>query len=192
VVKPDVRRRGAAADVATIQLARARIIRRIPISTTIPRWRSPSSSGRARTRSTPPKGIIDRMAELSKRFPPGVKYAIVYNPTQFIQQSVNAVIETIGEAIVLVILVVILFLQTWRAAIIPLVAIPVFADRQFLLPGDVRLFAEQSDAVRAGAGDRHRGRRRESSLSKMSNATSRPAFRRATPRAKAWTRSARR
>ncbi|HEX3502193.1 MAG TPA: multidrug efflux RND transporter permease subunit [Xanthobacteraceae bacterium] len=71
------------------------------------------------------KGIIDRMAELSKRFPPGVKYDIVYNPTQFIQQSVNAVIETIGEAIVLVILVVILFLQTWRAAIIPLVAIPV-------------------------------------------------------------------
>jgi hydrophobe/amphiphile efflux-1 (HAE1) family protein len=71
------------------------------------------------------KGVIDRMAELSKRFPPGVKYAIVYNPTQFIQQSVNAVIETIGEAIVLVVLVVILFLQTWRAAIIPLVAIPI-------------------------------------------------------------------
>ncbi len=65
------------------------------------------------------------MAELSKRFPPGVKYAIVYNPTQFIQQSVDAVIDTIGEAIVLVILVVIVFLQTWRAAIIPLVAIPV-------------------------------------------------------------------
>jgi hydrophobe/amphiphile efflux-1 (HAE1) family protein len=71
------------------------------------------------------KGVIDRMTELSKRFPPGVKYAIVYNPTQFIQQSVDAVVETIGEAIVLVILVVILFLQTWRAAIIPLVAIPV-------------------------------------------------------------------
>ena len=65
------------------------------------------------------------MAELSKRFPPGVKYDIVYNPTQFIQESVNAVIETIVEAIVLVVLVVILFLQTWRAAIIPLVAIPV-------------------------------------------------------------------
>ena len=71
------------------------------------------------------KGVIDLMADLSKRFPPGVKYAIVYNPTQFIQQSVDAVIETIGEAIVLVVLVVILFLQTWRAAIIPLVAIPV-------------------------------------------------------------------
>jgi hydrophobe/amphiphile efflux-1 (HAE1) family protein len=71
------------------------------------------------------KGVIDLMAELSKRFPPGIKYDIVYNPTQFIQQSVDAVVETIGEAIVLVILVVILFLQTWRAAVIPLVAIPV-------------------------------------------------------------------
>jgi hydrophobe/amphiphile efflux-1 (HAE1) family protein len=65
------------------------------------------------------------MAKLSKRFPPGLKYDIVYNPTQFIRQSVDAVIDTIFEAIVLVVLVVILFLQTWRAAIIPLVAIPV-------------------------------------------------------------------
>jgi hydrophobe/amphiphile efflux-1 (HAE1) family protein len=71
------------------------------------------------------KGVIDQMEQLAKRFPSGVKYAIVYNPTQFIQQSVDAVIDTIGEAIVLVVLVVILFLQNWRAAIIPLVAIPV-------------------------------------------------------------------
>ena len=70
-------------------------------------------------------GVTDLMAKLSKRFPPGLKYAIVYNPTQFIRQSVDAVIDTIFEAIVLVVLVVILFLQTWRAAIIPLVAIPV-------------------------------------------------------------------
>jgi len=71
------------------------------------------------------KGVIDLMAKLAQRFPSGVKYAIVYNPTQFIQQSVDAVIDTIGEAIVLVVLVVILFLQTWRAAVIPLIAIPV-------------------------------------------------------------------
>ncbi|HLN39199.1 MAG TPA: multidrug efflux RND transporter permease subunit [Xanthobacteraceae bacterium] len=70
-------------------------------------------------------GVTDLMARLSKRFPPGLKYDIVYNPTQFIRQSVDAVIDTIFEAIVLVVLVVILFLQTWRAAIIPLVAIPV-------------------------------------------------------------------
>jgi len=71
------------------------------------------------------KGVTDLMKVLAQRFPAGVQYAIVYNPTQFIQQSVDAVIDTIGEAIVLVVLVVILFLQTWRAAIIPLVAIPV-------------------------------------------------------------------
>jgi hydrophobe/amphiphile efflux-1 (HAE1) family protein len=71
------------------------------------------------------KGVNDLMAQLAKRFPPGVAYAIVYNPTQFIQESVDAVIDTIGEAVVLVVLVVILFLQTWRAAVIPLVAIPV-------------------------------------------------------------------
>ena len=70
-------------------------------------------------------GVIDLMKQLAKRFPPGVKYDIVYNPTQFIQQSVDAVIDTIFEAIALVVLVVIVFLQTWRAAIIPLVAIPV-------------------------------------------------------------------
>ena len=69
--------------------------------------------------------IINTMEQLSKRFPSGIKHAIVYNPTEFIQQSVNAVIETIGEAIILVVLVVILFLQTWRAAVIPVVAIPV-------------------------------------------------------------------
>ena len=71
------------------------------------------------------KGIIDTMNTVSVRFPPGIKHAIVYNPTEFIQQSVDAVIETIGEAIILVVLVVILFLQTWRAAVIPIVAIPV-------------------------------------------------------------------
>src|SRR5438876_5094520 len=65
------------------------------------------------------------MEQLAPRFPAGVKYTIVYDPTRFIQQSVNAVQETILEAIVLVVLVVILFLQTWRAALIPLVAIPV-------------------------------------------------------------------
>src|SRR5471032_2357163 len=71
------------------------------------------------------KAIIATMDELAKRFPPGLKYTIVYNPTQFIQESVDAVESTIAEAIILVVLVVILFLQTWRAAIIPIVAIPV-------------------------------------------------------------------
>ncbi len=71
------------------------------------------------------RAIRVTMANISKRFPPGVKYDIIYDPTQFIQQSVDAVQETIGEAIVLVVLVVVMFLQTWRAAVIPLIAIPV-------------------------------------------------------------------
>jgi hydrophobe/amphiphile efflux-1 (HAE1) family protein len=71
------------------------------------------------------RAIRTTMNDLAKRFPPGLKYTIVYNPTQFIQESVDAVEQTIGEAIVLVVLVVILFLQTWRAAVIPIIAIPV-------------------------------------------------------------------
>jgi hydrophobe/amphiphile efflux-1 (HAE1) family protein len=71
------------------------------------------------------KSIITTMNQLAKAFPAGIQHAIVYNPTEFIQESVNAVMETIGEAVVLVVLVVILFLQTWRAAVIPIVAIPV-------------------------------------------------------------------
>ena len=65
------------------------------------------------------------MEELSQAFPAGLAYDIIYNPTQFIQQSVNEVIKTIFEAVALVVIVVILFLQTWRAAIIPIVAIPI-------------------------------------------------------------------
>jgi hydrophobe/amphiphile efflux-1 (HAE1) family protein len=71
------------------------------------------------------KAIRATMADLSKRFPTGVEYRIVYDPTQFIEQSVEAVQETIGEAIILVVLVVVVFLQSWRAAVIPLIAIPV-------------------------------------------------------------------
>src|SRR3954467_2728627 len=69
--------------------------------------------------------IVRTMDTLAKRFPAGIEHAIVYNPTEFIRQSVNAVIETIGEAVILVVLVIVIFLQTWRAAVIPIVAIPV-------------------------------------------------------------------
>ncbi len=65
------------------------------------------------------------MAEMAEDFPPGLEYAIVYNPTEFIQESVSAVVQTIFEAVALVVLVIILFLQTWRASLIPIIAIPV-------------------------------------------------------------------
>jgi hydrophobe/amphiphile efflux-1 (HAE1) family protein len=69
--------------------------------------------------------LQSEMARLAQAFPPGVGYSVVYNPTEFIQQSIDAVIITFLEAVALVVLVVIVFLQTWRAAIIPIVAIPV-------------------------------------------------------------------
>ena len=65
------------------------------------------------------------MAEIKKDFPDGVDYQIVYDPTRFVKQSIQAVIETLLIAIALVVVVVIMFLQTWRASIIPLVAVPV-------------------------------------------------------------------
>ena len=65
------------------------------------------------------------MKELKKNFPAGVDYTIVYDPTQFIRASIEAVVHTLLEAILLVVLVVILFLQTWRASLIPLLAVPV-------------------------------------------------------------------
>ncbi|MES2899292.1 MAG: efflux RND transporter permease subunit [Pseudomonadota bacterium] len=66
-----------------------------------------------------------KMAELKKDFPEGVDYSVVYDPTQFVRESIRAVITTLLEAVALVVLVVIIFLQTWRASIIPLVAVPV-------------------------------------------------------------------
>ena len=71
------------------------------------------------------KAIRATMAQLKPGFPPGVEYAIVYDPTTFIQQSVDEVELTILIAVVLVVLVIIMFLQTWRAAVIPIIAIPV-------------------------------------------------------------------
>jgi multidrug efflux pump len=65
------------------------------------------------------------MREASKSFPQGLEYTIVYDPTQFIEQSVEAVIHTLFEAVILVLIVVLAFLQTWRATIIPLLAVPV-------------------------------------------------------------------
>ena len=77
--------------------------------------------------------LISTMEELSGSFPSGLQYDIVYNPTEFIAESVNEVTKTIGEAAILVVLVVILFLQTWRAAIIPIVAIPISLVGTFIV-----------------------------------------------------------
>ena len=69
--------------------------------------------------------VIAAMDEASTRFPPGVEYEALYDTTIFVRESISAVITTLLEAVLLVVLVVILFLQTWRASIIPLLAVPV-------------------------------------------------------------------
>ena len=101
------------------------------------------------------------MAEIKKSMPEGVDYEIVYDPTQFVRASIKAVVRTLLEATALVVLVVILFLQTWRASIIPLVAVPVSIVGTFSL---LYLFGFSINAlspVRPGARHRHRGRRRD-------------------------------
>ncbi len=85
-------------------------------------WRLPAPRGeRAFRFAVDPRN--DGAAQV--KFPEGVDYDIAYDPTVFVRKSIDAVIHTLLEAIVLVVLVVVLFLQTWRASIIPLVAVPV-------------------------------------------------------------------
>jgi multidrug efflux pump len=69
--------------------------------------------------------ILTETKTLSRDFPQDVAYQVIYDPTEFIQQSVNEVVKTIGIAIVLVVIVVVLFLQSWQASLIPVIAIPV-------------------------------------------------------------------
>jgi hydrophobic/amphiphilic exporter-1 (mainly G- bacteria), HAE1 family len=69
--------------------------------------------------------VIKKMDELKRSFPKGIDYTIVYNPTEFIAASVKEVYKTLFEAVVLVVLVVLVFLQSWRTALIPIIAIPV-------------------------------------------------------------------
>ena len=71
------------------------------------------------------QAVNKEMETVSKTFPKGLAYRVIYNPTEFISQSIDAVFHTLFEAVILVVLVIIVFLQKWRAAIIPVVAIPV-------------------------------------------------------------------
>src|SRR5712672_4139935 len=71
------------------------------------------------------KDVRSKMEELKRNFPDGIDYSVVYDPTVFVRHSIEAVVHTLLEALLLVVIVVILFLQTWRASIIPLAAVPV-------------------------------------------------------------------
>ncbi len=71
------------------------------------------------------EAIENKIAELSKNFPEGIEYRIIYNPTVFVRESIESVVHTLYEAVILVVIVILLFLQNWRASVIPLLAIPV-------------------------------------------------------------------
>ena len=71
------------------------------------------------------EGVKAQLKEAAKSFPKGLEYRIIWNPTEFISESMHAVQETLLEAMILVVIVIIVFLQSWRAAVIPIVAIPV-------------------------------------------------------------------
>jgi len=77
--------------------------------------------------------VRDKMEQMKKNFPPGLDYQIVYDTTPFIRESVSEVFKTLRDAIILVAVVVLLFLQNWRSAVIPLVAVPVAIIGTFIV-----------------------------------------------------------
>ena len=97
------------------------------------------------------------MEELKQRFPDGLDYQIVYDTTPFIHESIIEVFNTLRDAVILVAIVVLVFLQNWRATLIPLVAVPVAIVGTFAVMAALGFIAQQPVAVRAGAGHRHRG-----------------------------------
>ena len=111
-------------DVARVELGASEYALRSLLSNktavAIPIFQLPGSNSIALSNA-----VRAKMEELKKDFPDGLDYKIAYDPTVFVRHSIEAVVHTLLEAIVLVVLVVILFLQTWRASIIPLVAVPV-------------------------------------------------------------------
>jgi multidrug efflux pump len=111
-------------DVARIELGASEYALRSLLSNktavAIPIFQLPGSNSIALSNS-----VREKMEELKKDFPDGLDYKIAYDPTVFVRHSIKAVVHTLLEAIALVVLVVILFLQTWRASIIPLAAVPV-------------------------------------------------------------------
>ncbi len=71
------------------------------------------------------KAMVAELERLSQQFPPGMKYQVAFNTTDVVQESIREVLKTLAEAIVLVVLVIFIFLQTWRSTIIPTITIPV-------------------------------------------------------------------
>ena len=105
------------------------------------------------------EAIVARMNELAPDLPAGRDADIPFDTTPFITASIEEVVKTLVEAMVLVSLVVFIFLQSWRATLIPVLAVPVSDHRHVLRAADARLLDQLAHALRSGAGHRHRGGR---------------------------------
>ena len=101
-----------------------------------------------------------KMEELKTRFPDGVDYDIAYDTTPYIRESVYEVFKTLRDAVILVGIVVLVFLQDWRAMILPMIDVPVSLIGTFAVMAALGFSLNNLTLVRAGAGHRHRGRRR--------------------------------
>jgi HAE1 family hydrophobic/amphiphilic exporter-1 len=71
------------------------------------------------------RGVVAELDRLAKQFPPGIKYQVAFNTTDVVEESIREVVKTLAEAIALVVLVIFVFLQTWRSTLIPAITIPV-------------------------------------------------------------------
>ena len=111
-------------DVARVELG-ARATIRPARSTASRRWPCRSISCPARTPWISPNRVRTKMEDLKGAFPDGIDYSIVYDTTPFITESIDEVFKALRDAVILVAIVVLVFLQNWRSAIIPLIAVPV-------------------------------------------------------------------
>ena len=103
--------------------------------------------------------VIRYMDSVKTSFPEGIDYVVPYNSTMFVRAAIKDVLMTLIEAIGLVILVVFIFLQNWRATLIPLLTVPVAVVGTFALFPLLGFSHQHHQHVRVGAGDRHRGGR---------------------------------
>ena len=102
-------------------------------------------------------GAKKLMADMSTKFPPDMTYAVALDTTLAVTAGMHEIEKTLVEALILVVLVVFIFLQGWRATLIPLVAVPVSLIGTFIFFPDVRLLHQHPLALRPGAGHRSRG-----------------------------------
>ncbi len=104
--------------------------------------------------------VKEKMDELQKRFPKGIAYAMHYDTTRFVSASMHDVVITLAEALILVVLVVYIFLQSWRTTIIPTIAIPVSLIATLVVMEMFGFSLNMLSLLGHGAGDRSGGRRR--------------------------------